>query len=430
MKELNGIQDVLENRLCVGCGGCAFVSGGAVEMHHLFTEGWRPRWEGDLAPDVAKRCADACPVLDFASPALDRDEDELSRACRAAGLGPVRKLWEVHAADEEIRFQGASGGALSALGVHGLDDGCGGVLHIAQAQDAPFRNETVLSRTRAELLSRTGSRYSPTKLCDDLGLMDEADGPCVVVGQPSEIAGLAGVRAVTPELEDKIAVTLSFFCAGAPAMKGTWELIKSKGVDPTTVRDVRYRGRGWPGHFSILVEGNDDPVIQMTYADSWAFAQSFRAWGVHMWPDGAGEAADISCGDPWYREVKPGEMGSSLVMARTERGERFVERAIAAGALVAEPITWEQVQTSQKNLLAKKAELPGRFKAMRLVGLPSPNYANYQLDELWANLPLKERMRIVLGTVRRLIQRGYRQPASLEVPDKRDDPTRPRATAG
>ncbi|MEM9383019.1 MAG: Coenzyme F420 hydrogenase/dehydrogenase, beta subunit C-terminal domain [Planctomycetota bacterium] len=423
MKRPNGIQDVLEHRLCVGCGACAYASGGAVKMHHVFEEGWRPRWREELAIDVARRCAAACPVVDLDSPGLDREEDALSIACRDAGLGPVRKIWEVHATDADLRFRGASGGALSALSVHGLDEGCGGVLHVAQSETSPFRNETVLSRSRDELLVRTGSRYSPTKLCADLDLLRRADAPCVVIGQPSEIAGFHGLLPLEPELRERTAVTLSFFCAGAPAAKGTWDLIRAHGVEPSDVRRIRYRGRGWPGHFAVWVDREDEPVLELTYAESWSYVQSYRTWGVHLWPDGAGEAADVSCGDPWYREIEPGEPGSSLVIARTERGEAFVQRAIDAGALSAAPIRWEQVRDSQTNLLDKKANMPGRYLAMRLLGLRAPRYANYGLAPLWSELPLVRRVRIVLGTMRRLIQRGHLRRAVLEVPREVDDPT-------
>lgn len=423
MKRLRGIQDVVEHRLCVGCGACAYASRGSVEMHHVFDEGWRPRWTVELTGEVERRCADVCPVIDFASPGLDRDENDLSVACREAGLGPVRRIWEVHANDADLRFRGASGGALSALAVHGLGEGCGGVLHVAQSETSPFRNETVLSRSRDELLARTGSRYSPTKLCADLELLEGADGPCILIGQPSEVAGLHGLMERETDLQEKIAVTMSFFCAGAPAARGTWDLIRSRGLDPRSVRQIRYRGRGWPGHFAVRVDGEEDPVLEMTYAESWSFVQSYRTWGVHLWPDGAGEAADVSCGDPWYREIEPGEPGSSLVIARTERGEAFVERAIEAGALSAAPISWEQVRDSQTNLLDKKANMPGRYRAMRLLGLRAPRYSNYGLAALWSRLPLVRRARIVLGTMRRLVQRGHLRCAAIEVPREFDDPT-------
>lgn len=398
------IQAVVDSRLCVGCGACAFVSEGAIKMREVPKEGWRPTpVAGENAPEptISQK---VCPVIESDVPVpqnLEIHEEALRK-----GLGPIVEMWEVHATDEGIRHAGASGGALSALASFALEQrGMGGVLHIAQDENDPFRNKTVLSQSKQELLDRTGSRYAPTSLCDRLDLIEKAGAPCAVIGQPSEIAALRKVESVKPELSDKVGITMSFFCAGAPSMQGTVDLIKSKGVDPKTVTEIRYRGRGWPGQFAICVQGKDEPVIEMTYAESWAFLQSYRAWGVHLWPDGAGEHADVSCGDPWYRKVEDGELGSSLVLARNERGRDFVREAISAGYLKGEKIEWQHVAKSQENLLTKKGSIAGRLLGMTLLGLPTPQHRGYQLQYLWGQQGLGARVKDVLGTMRRILQR-------------------------
>ena len=49
--------------------------------------------------------------------------------------------------------------------------------------------------------------------------------------------------------------------------------------------------------------------------------------------DHTGEFADISVGDPWYREIREGEAGSSLIIARTEAGRDYITNAIESGAI-------------------------------------------------------------------------------------------------
>jgi coenzyme F420 hydrogenase subunit beta len=285
-----------------------------------------------------------------------------------------------------------------------------GVLHIAQDPANPFRNRTVMSRSRTELFERSGSRYAPASLCERLDLVESADGPCAVIGQPSEIAALRKVEALRPGLKENVGITMSFFCAGSPSMEGTIALIRSRGIDPAAVTAVRYRGRGWPGNFAVWVKGESEPVLEMTYAESWAYLQSYRPWSVHIWPDGAGEHADISCGDPWYREVNPGEAGSSLVLARTARGREFVEAAIEAGFLTGGLIEWHKVAKSQENLLNKKGSIAGRLFAMKMLGLPVPEHVGYRLAPLWLKLSAGDKARSVLGTMRRILRRGYRRP--------------------
>ncbi len=53
------------------------------------------------------------------------------------------------------------------------------------------------------------------------------------------------------------------------------------------------------------------------------------AW--RLCPDATGELADISCGDPWYRDVGPDDPGRSLVLVRTEAGRWALHEAMKTG---------------------------------------------------------------------------------------------------
>jgi coenzyme F420 hydrogenase subunit beta len=91
----------------------------------------------------------------------------------------------------------------------------------------------------------------------------------------------------------------------------------------------------------------------MSYRESWGFLQSYRPWSVQMWPDGTGELADISCGDPWYEEPDGRNPGFSLVVARTERGKQMVESAMRDGYLELKPAEPWKLTKSQQGLLDK-----------------------------------------------------------------------------
>jgi coenzyme F420 hydrogenase subunit beta len=325
-----------------------------------------------------------------------------------AGVGPVLEVWEGHAADPETRYKGSSGGALTALARYAIEKGgMHGVLHVAADPEDALRNRTVMSRSHEDLLAATGSRYAPASVCDGLRQIEDAPGPCMFIGQPSEVAALRKAQALRPELDRNVGVALSFFCAGSPASRGTEELLKAKGLDPARVEKLRYRGRGWPGMFTVWLKGESEPALEMTYAESWAFVQAYRPWAVHVWPDGSGEHADVSCGDPWYREVEPGAHGSSLIVVRTDAGSRLVRGAVEAGYLELTSSSVERVVDSQRNLLVKKGAVWGRLSTMRLLGLPAPAHKGYRLFRSWLRIPLSEKLRSTLGTVRRVLSRKY-----------------------
>jgi coenzyme F420 hydrogenase subunit beta len=122
-------------------------------------------------------------------------------------------------------------------------------------------------------------------------------------------------------------------------------------------------------------------------------------------PDHTGEFADVSVGDPWYRDIEPGEAGRSLVLVRTERGRAAVRSAIAAGDLQLESVTAEVLPLSQPNLVRIRGAVWGRVTAMAALGLPTPVFRGVRTFPTWRTLPPGERVRSVLGTVRRIFSR-------------------------
>jgi len=423
MPKITSITDVVDWRLCIGCGACAYACPqGRVSMTDVFDEGLRPYVDGGSCADC-QDCLEVCPGVgvDYAGlQATTRDKDGQLEfpADDAFGIrrdwGPVTGIWEGYASDEEIRFKGSSGGALTALSLYCLEkESMHGVLHIAQKPDDPIRNQTQLSQTRTQLLAATGSRYAPASICNGLGMVENAPSPCVVIGKPSEIAAVRKAAVVRPKLAEKLGVTLSFFCAETPSTQATAKLIQQHDVDPNALASLRYRGNGWPGNFAPVKIDASEPAFQMTYRDSWAKLQAGRPWATQIWPDGSGELADISCGDPWYEEPDGANPGFSLVVARTRTGRRIVEGAIRDGYLkLTEAEPWK-VGASQPGLLNKKANVWGRLLAMRLVGMPTPEYPGLNLFPLWKKLPIKQKFKSVVGTLTRIVQRKLYRRKSL-----------------
>lgn len=427
MTPISTLRDVVDWRLCLGCGACAYICPDRrVQLFDFSAEGIRPVIQtGDCGE--CRDCLDVCPAVQSDFRVSKGDAGPAQATPRPAGpngstngelprlepgfvkeWGAITGLWEGHAADPEVRFQGSSGGAITAIGAYCLEMlGMYGVLHIAQDPEDPVRNRTRLSRTRDELRAATGSRYSPASVCNGLGLVEGAPGPCAIIGKPAEIAAARNAARLRSALSEKVGVTLSFFCAETPSTHGTVSLLRRLGIDPAAVRDLRYRGFGWPGHFAPTVEVNHQRVCnqRLTYRESWAYLQAFRPWSTQFWPDGSGELADISFGDPWYEQPDGENPGFSLVVARTRRGREIVEGAMAAGYLVLkEAETWKLAK-SQPGLLTKKGAIWGRRATVRLLGLPVARLEGLDLRHCWNTLTLKEKLRATFGTFRRVLSR-------------------------
>jgi coenzyme F420 hydrogenase subunit beta len=398
----SSLNAIVRSGLCTGCGVCAYLQPRQVRMVDVPDEGKRPSLiepARDLAPgDDGVR---ACPGIrlqhqyDANDPAINRDLED--------GWGPVRVIYEGHAADPELRFGGSSGGAASALALFALEaKGFEGVLHTGARADVPYLNETVVSRT--------GSRYAPASPCDGLGEVERANGPFMFIAKPCDVAAAQSARKLRGALDRNLAITVAFFCAGTPSTNGTLAMLKAMGVpDPSRLVSLRYRGNGWPG-LATVVSRNDDGSehrSELTYDQSWGgILTKHVQWRCRLCADHTGEFADISVGDPWYREVQPNEAGSSLIVVRTARGARFVEEAIAKGYLLASPVDPGLLPASQPNLLRTRGMMWGRTFGLRLTGFRAPQYLRLPTFRFWLRqVSLKDKFTSIVGTIRRGVQK-------------------------
>jgi coenzyme F420 hydrogenase subunit beta len=410
------VHDVAAGKLCTGCGVCAYLAPDQVRMVDVLDHGRRPLPITPLGgTGGAAGALSCCPGV--------RLEHETSRAAPGeiaelrAAWGPVRAIWEGHAADPQIRFAGSSGGVATALAAHCLErEGMAGVLHIGARADVPYLNETRLSRNRAELVAAAGSRYAPASPCDRLDLIESAEAPCVFIGKPCDVAAVRMARRIRPGLDARVGLTIGVFCAGTPTTQGTLEMLRQLGVpDPDRLESVHYRGNGWPGRARARL-GDDPPGHERTlsYQESWGeILQKHRQWRCYLCADHTGEFADVAVGDPWYRPTGD-DPGRSLVLARTERGVRLIEAAIAAGALVLEPVSPRILPASQPNLLNARGAVWGRLVTLRVAGLMAPRLRHLPMAALWWRLPIRQKLQSTVGTLRRIRRKRLREPADLD----------------
>jgi len=412
------IQDVVDWGLCTGCGACYYAcTKGGVSLVNVESVGIRPRFDQDACRSCTA-CLSICPgyIVDG-----DMETGTLPKTTKADHeFGPVLEIWEGWATDPEIRYKASSGGILSALALYCLErENMAFVLHAGMDEEKPWTNRTVQSRTRAEILAQTGSRYAPASPCDGLGAIQEANSPCVFIGKPCDATAVALLRRQRPELDKKLGLVLTFFCAGTPSTRGTLDLTKSLDVPLEKITAVRYRGEGWPGRFKVLY-GNPMREKSFSYEESWGRLTGYRPLRCHLCPDGLGRVADISCGDAWEKFSNNGkDPGRSIVLVRTRRGQKILRSAMAANYVELTPVSASAVLAAQPSLLERRRELFGRLLALRLFLIPTPKFVGFSLLRSWLRLPFPRKVRSSLGTVKRIILRGLwrRRPIFSDSPE-------------
>jgi coenzyme F420 hydrogenase subunit beta len=399
------IQDVVASHLCTGCGTCAYLAPDALTMVDIPEVGRRPLPIVGVTGQVTGDAVAACPGR-----ALSHDPVALRDAPFGGAWGPVLDLYECWATDPTVRYRGSSGGVVTALAAHAVTSGAAvGALQVRARADDPLRNETVLNQTYEDIVSAAGSRYSPASPGERLDLVESAEGPCVIVGKPCDVASVREAANRRQPLAEKIAFTIGIFCAGTSSTRATEKVIRQLGVEPEDVERLDYRGEGWPGRFRIRTA--DGRARSLSYAESWGGTLTHhRQWRCMICPDHTGEFADLSVGDPWYRTVRDDEPGRSLVVVRTEAGRKALMAALRDGAIEGGPLPLERLPESQPSLSKTRGAVWARVLTLRLAGLRAPDFSGMPSFRLWLRLGTREKISSIGGTLRRIKVRRLREP--------------------
>ncbi len=311
--------------------------------------------------------------------------------------------------DDELRRNASSGGGLSAILAQLLTTGAVDyVVQTSVSPESPVRNALKISTGRDDVFHSAGSRYAPSSPLEDIGKRLDADGRFAFVGKPCDVAGLRQLARHDPRVNEKVPYMLAFMCAGVPSYRGTSALLKEMGVtDEADIAAFRYRGDGWPGF--ATAELSDGRRFQMDYDTSWgSILNRHLQFRCKICPDGIGEFADIVCADGWHCDDNGNPMfdeqdGRSIVLTRTRKGEELVMEAIDAGMLVTQPLSIDAIAQMQPFQARRKGMVLPRLAAMAAVRRKRPRFADLALAENTRRLGLKESLRSLLGTLRRLL---------------------------
>lgn len=403
-KKIKNVSDIVTWRMCIGCGACLYACNNQNVVLKNFTEhGIRPV-VGTVCENCST-CVAVCPGVNNKRPEAESGQyiQELEPYC-----GPALEVWEGYSSDNFLRENCSSGGIATALALYYLEnEQCGGVLHTKGRSDKAWINETVFSTDSASVKRGIGSRYAPASPCDSLGRIAASEKQCVFIGKPCDVSALRNVQAINATIRENVGLAVGIFCAGTPSTKGTFDFLRKNELDPKSVKELHYRGDGWPGSFRAVSVSKGK--FEVTYPESWSFLQKYRPFRCYLCADGTSETADISCGDAWYLRGKE-EKGISLIIVRNEKGRRILHAAIEKGYVTVRPITTKQVIQSQEQLFARQKEIWGRLITLKIFGIPVPRFTGWHLRRNWLLLQLRVKFKSIGSTLKRILFRKLFRP--------------------
>ena len=401
-QERNKFKALLTHDLCLGCGLCEAIGNKEQYVMTLDDSGfYKPVEIGERDRETEKRIEAICPGININVPKFGNEV-----------WGNVVRSFSGWSNDDEIRRQGSSGGSISALCVFLLNEKLvDGILHVGRSGPDTIENKLMVSRNRDDVLRNASSRYAPSKVFNDLiSILDSSHETFCFVGKPCDVAALKKFIVFFPQYADRIKYYFSFFCAGMPSYAGTQKLLDrfNKKELPTT---LRYRGDGWPGFFTAGYSSGE--VYRISYEESWG---EVLGKCVHtrckICPDGIGLLADIVFGDAW--ETKEGypdfeeRPGKSILISRTQSGDRLLTMALNGGSITTEPIDENRISKMQPFQHQRRLFVGYRIIVIQILSRFLLSFRSTGYFKLMFKYPIHRGVKNSYGTLRRALFKSNR----------------------
>lgn len=398
------ISAAVSSRLCSGCGLCAGVSDGAVAMKLAPPGFLRPVQAAPLTSAQERAVAQACPAFKVAS------WDRAGAPNVHPAWGPWRQILTGHAQDPAVRFVGSSGGVITALGQFALRTGQvdAVVTVMAGSEAAPLANPVSVIEDAGSLPAAAGSRYGPSAPLETLGALLDDSRRFLFVGKPCDVSALRRLGAIDPRVAERFPLALSFFCGGVPSLAGSEEVIGALGFEPSEVTAFRYRGNGWPG--MARAETADGRAAEMDYGTCWGgYLTRHVQFRCKICPDAVGGSADVACADAWFGGEKgypefDDRDGRSLVMVRSDAGQRLVAAAIEAGVIACEPSSAAEVDLMQPSQRKRKSLVRARTAALPATLRPRTRFTGVMVRVAARGASFRDEFKNFLGTSLRIVK--------------------------
>lgn len=364
------IETVVERGLCTRCGTCvgACPSGNLTIADPL----------GVCLPRAAGKCG-ACGLCLACCPGASVDFAPLERKLFGAAqpkrlLGVVRRAYLAHAAEPVLRRRGSSGAVVTALVLDSLAHGdTKGAVLFAPHEHEPWRGWGTVVSSAAAIIESAQSRYHLSPHNTVLARLSETSGNLAYVGLPCQVHGLRKLEAAGWEQAKRLAPVIGVYCGNNLYYEATTVMLRKLGVKRLAdIASLSYREGRWPGAFTVRTV--DDVVRSIPKLDFNQVIPFYINRRCLFCVDLTNELAEISVGDGWAKEGS-GEDGWAVVLARTERGEQIISRAVATGMLIAEPVSCLAVERMHSHAFdLKKTGSFLRLRLWRRWGCAVPRY--------------------------------------------------------
>ncbi|MFQ6081149.1 MAG: Coenzyme F420 hydrogenase/dehydrogenase, beta subunit C-terminal domain, partial [Candidatus Bathyarchaeia archaeon] len=330
---------IISEGFCTLCGACE----AACPVHAIKIE------ENKLSYDDCSRFLDLCPICydicPHTEPLLIEAMKFVAEApMRREALGCYRKIMLAQAVEPKLREASHSGGVVTALLTHALENGIIDSAIISEAEtQAPLKLKPLVGLVPDDVLSAVDSKFSPSAVAKAFGsaVRDYGKAKIAFVGVPHQILALRKLEVWEHKIMESLEMTIGLFCLwifslnqllNYLANKFNIETSKIEKIDLTEMYNV-YTTQG---------------VLKIPISE--VIPHVLNRCRTCM--DFTSELADISVGG-----ASPLKEWSTVIV-RTKKGEEFFDDVVKSGAIETMEIeTAHDVFTHLINLATHKRRI-------------------------------------------------------------------------
>jgi coenzyme F420 hydrogenase subunit beta len=362
-KEL--FQEVVTSGLCTGCAACIVACPYDVLRYDDQEGHYRP-FHVDADGGVADcthgekgctLCTRACPRFRDWEPEVDAFRFGRTREDTEV-FGVAHDVVLARATDPELQEVGQDGGLVAALLVYALehDEIDAALVSGLEGDGSTWQAVPMVARTRAEVLSTSGSRY--TYSANLLGYQEAVDAGaeriCLVgMGCMTSAPGIMGARKAG-KIARRLSLTIGLMCSKTFDDAIFKELFEERyGIERARIKKMNIKGV-----FQLWLDDGSYHEVPLKEAHAWTRE------GCKECPDFAAEHADLSTGgigafNDW-----------TLVVVRTDKGRDLLAKMVDDGAVELRPgdddpgaiaLLRKLARVSRKRWPATAVAAPGRL---------------------------------------------------------------------
>ena len=384
MTQINNLENIVKNGLCIGCGLCQSITGKDYIKISMSSKGrLEPKEIKKISSKTFNKILNVCPGV-----IVEGLPKELVDKNTKYDLlwGYYLSLFYAWSTDKKIRYESSTGGLLNGLSLYLLDTNkVNFILHTATNPEKPMRSVSRFSYNKDDLLNANScSRYGPASPLDKFHEALDLNQPFAFVGKPCDISAIRQLSKTDERVNKLCKYLLTLVCGGSTEFTKSQDFIESFKVKEDELTIFRYRGFGNPG--KMYIKTYDGREYDKEYNSFWGEEST---WRVHfrckICPDAIGESSDIAALDTWRGGSPKGEdEGFNAAIVRTANGLDLLNEAIKAGYIKkGDDLTIEDINDFQPHQVNKKKAVYARHEGMKKQNIPTIYTNGLRIKELY-----------------------------------------------